>query len=58
VGVIHKLIASIWNEEELSDQWRESVIVPIHKMGNKTDCNNYCGISLPSTSYKMLSNII
>jgi hypothetical protein len=35
-----------------------SVIVPIHKTGDKTDCNNYLGISLLSTSYKMLSNIL
>jgi hypothetical protein len=56
VSVIHKLITSIWNKEELSDQRKESIIVPIHKTGDKTDCNNYCGISLLSTSYKILSN--
>jgi hypothetical protein len=50
-------ITSIWNKEELPDQWKESIIVPIHKRGNKTDCNNYHGISLLSTSYKILSNI-
>jgi hypothetical protein len=33
-------------KNELSDQWKESVIVPIHKKGDKTDCNNYRGISL------------
>jgi hypothetical protein len=38
---IHKLICSIWNKEELPQQWKESVIVPIHKKGDKTDCNNY-----------------
>jgi hypothetical protein len=38
---IYKLICSIWNKEELSQQWKESIIVPIHKMGDKTDCNNY-----------------
>jgi hypothetical protein len=26
---IHKLINSIWNKEELSEQWKESIIVPI-----------------------------
>jgi hypothetical protein len=38
----------------MPDQWKESIIVPIHKNGDKTDCNNYRGIS---TSYKILSNI-
>jgi hypothetical protein len=28
VSVIHKLITSIWNKEELPDQWKESIIVP------------------------------
>jgi hypothetical protein len=56
--VIHKLITSIWNKEEMPDQWKESIIVPIHKTGDKTDCNNYRGISLLSTSYKILSNML
>jgi hypothetical protein len=55
---IHKLINSIWNKEQLPDQWKESIIVPIHKKGDNTDCNNYRGVSLLSTSYKILSNIL
>jgi hypothetical protein len=43
VSVIHKLINSIWNKEELPDQWKESIIVPIHKKGYKTDCNIIVG---------------
>jgi hypothetical protein len=53
LSVIHKLITSIWNKEEMSDQWKESIIVPIHKIGNKTDLKNYRGISLLSTLYKI-----
>jgi hypothetical protein len=30
---IHKLIIAIWNKEELPEEWKESVIVPIHKKG-------------------------
>jgi hypothetical protein len=33
-------------------------VVPVNKNGDKTDCNNYQGISLLSTSYKILSNIL
>jgi hypothetical protein len=55
---IHKLIKLIWNKEELPHQWKESIAVPIHKKGDKTDCSNYRGISLLSTSYKILSNIL
>jgi hypothetical protein len=53
VSMIHKLISSICNNEELFDQWKDSV-VPIRKTGDNTDCNNYRGISLLSTSYSIL----
>jgi hypothetical protein len=55
---IHKLINSVWNKEELSDDWKESIILLIHKKGDKTDCNNYREISLLLTSYKILWNIL
>jgi hypothetical protein len=48
---IHKLIILIWNKEELPHQWKELIVVPIHKKGDKTDCSNYRGISLLSTSF-------
>jgi hypothetical protein len=49
---IHKLINSIRNKEELPVRWKESIIVPIYKNGDKTDCSNYRGISLISTLYR------
>jgi hypothetical protein len=55
---IHRLICCIWNKEELPQQWKESIIVPIYKKGDKTDCNDYRGISLLSTAYKILSSIL
>ena len=55
---IHKLMISIWNEEELPEEWKESIIVPIYKKGDKTDCSNCRGISLLPTTYKNLSNIL
>jgi hypothetical protein len=55
---IHIPINSVWNKEEFLDQWKESIIAPVHKKGDKSDCNNYHGIALLSTSYKMLLNIL
>ena len=55
---IHKLIYSVWNKEELPKQWKELIIVPFDKKGDKTDCSNYRGISLLSTIYKILSSIL
>jgi len=34
---IRKLIISIWNKEELPEEWKESIIVPIYKKGDKKD---------------------
>jgi hypothetical protein len=48
----------IWSKEESPHQWKESPVVPNHKKCDKTDCSNYRGISLLSTSYKILSNIL
>ena len=40
------------------DFWGESIIVPVHKSGNKLDPSNYRGISLINVMYKIFSNII
>jgi hypothetical protein len=32
--------------EELPQQWKESIIVPIYKNGDKTDFSNYRRLSL------------
>jgi hypothetical protein len=34
---IHKLITSICNKDKLPEGWKESIIVPIYKKGEKID---------------------
>jgi hypothetical protein len=55
---IHKLINSVWIKEELPDQWKESIVVPVHKKVTKLNVIFIFGISLLSASYKILSNIL
>jgi hypothetical protein len=57
LSAIHKHINSVWNKEELPDQWK-FIVVPIHKKCDRTDYYNYHWISLLSTSYKNLLNIL
>jgi len=46
------LINSIWNKEEVHKEQKELIIVPIYTKSDNT------GISLLSTMYKILSNIL
>jgi hypothetical protein len=55
--LIHKLVNSVWNKEELPDSGRSLLLYQFtKKVTNLT--NNYRGISLLSTSYTILSNIL
>jgi hypothetical protein len=38
---LHKLINSVWNKEELPDQWKESIILPLYKNGDKMGCVSF-----------------
>jgi hypothetical protein len=54
---IHTFINYISNKEELPEEWKWSIIVPIYKKGKSTIIYNYKGISVLSTIHNMLSNI-
>jgi hypothetical protein len=57
LSAIHKLINSVWNKEELSDRWKESIIVPVYKSVIKVI--NYCHRKpLLTSSYNILSNTL
>jgi hypothetical protein len=50
---IQRPICYICHKEELPQQWKKSIIVPIHKKGDKTDNNNHLVISLLLSAYKI-----
>jgi hypothetical protein len=44
LSAIYRLIISVWNKKELPDQWKKSIIVPVHKKGDITYYNKCRGI--------------
>ena len=51
-------VRQIWEGERVPEEWKETIIVPIHKRGDRDRCENYRGIALGNAAYKILSNII
>jgi hypothetical protein len=37
---IRQLIISIWEKEEMPEEWQAAIICPIYKKGNKLECKN------------------
>jgi len=55
---IYELVRQIWEEERIPEEWKETIIVLIHKRGDRDKCQNYRGIALGNEAYKILSHII
>jgi len=52
---IHKLIYNVLTKEKLSTDWNMAIICPIFKKQDPAKVENYRGIPLLYTSYKVLS---
>jgi hypothetical protein len=37
----HKVVDSVWNKEDLQEQWKEFVLVPIYRRSDKMDCSYF-----------------
>ena len=55
---MYELVIQILEEERIPEEWKETIIVPIHKRGGRDRCENYRGLALGNAAYKILSNII
>jgi len=53
-----KLMRWIWREEQIPEDWKKSIIVPIYKRGDPNRTGNYRGISLMCTAYKVYTELI
>jgi hypothetical protein len=55
---IYELVRQFWEEERIPAEWKETIIVSIHKRGDRDKCENYRGIALGNAAYNILSNIL
>jgi len=55
---MYELVRQIWEEERIAEEWKDTIIVPIHKRGDRDRCENYTGIALGNAAYKVLWNLI
>ena len=42
----------------MPQEWETGMLINVHKKGTKSKCENYGGITLLPTAYKLFANII
>jgi len=55
---LQALCNQAWEAENIPSDWRDSIVVPLPKKGDRTVCTNWRGIALLSTAGKVLASII
>ena len=53
--VLHSICQQIWKTQQLPQDWKRSVFIPIPKKGNAKECSNYRTIALISHTSKFSS---
>ena len=46
VKALHLICQQIWKTQQLPQDWKRSVFIPIPKKGNAKECSNYSTIAL------------
>ena len=58
VKVLHSIGQQIWKTQQLPQDWKRSVFIPVPKKGNAKECSNYCTIALISHAGKVMLKIL
>lgn len=55
---LKEVLRRVWRGEGFPKEWREGIITPIHKKGDKNKVENYRGITLLCTAHKMYASTL
>ena len=50
--LLHSICQQIWKTQQLPQDWKSSIFIPIPKKGNAKECSNYCTVVLISHASK------
>ena len=54
----HAILVEVWNGGDVLQQWKDATIKMLYKKSDRSNCNNYRGISLLSHAGKVLLKIV
>ena len=58
VDWLWELLREMWKTKRVPQEWKNTILIPLHKKRSRKDCNNYRGIALLSVPGKVLSLIL
>ncbi|CAB1118615.1 unnamed protein product [Ectocarpus sp. CCAP 1310/34] len=58
LGQLHTILVKVWNGRGIPREWKDATIKVLYKKGDRSNCNNYRGISLLSHIGKVPIKII
>ena len=58
VAWLQELQREVWGTNQVPQEWKNAILIPLHKKQSGKDCDNYHGIALLSVPEKVLSLIL
>ena len=58
VDWLWELLREVWRTKQIPQEWKNAILIPLHKKKDRKVCDNYRGIALLSVPGKVLSLIL